>query len=97
MKSIVFLDWDDLYTIVSMVSCCHDCKKELLEKHSDEFTPDDLSELADSVSNLSRIESVLASYLTKGIAFDESCLPDLESDLPKLISDYIIGGEADEK
>lgn len=97
MKSIVFLDWDDLYTIVSTVTYHRDFKKELLEECSDEFTPETLVELADSVSILSRIENVLASYLTKGITFDESRLPDLESYLPKLISDYIKGGESDEK
>lgn len=96
MKRILFLDWDDLYTILSLVTYRLECKKELLENYSDDFRQDDLVELKFNISKLTRIQNILSDYLIKGITFDENCMPDLESRLLALISDFAKGGASDE-
>ncbi len=97
MKHIVFLDFDDLLTICISLDFRCDHYKKIIKERFDEFAPEFLVECADIVSNLTRIYDVLCDYMGKGIAFDESCLPDLESQLPTLISDFLKGGAADEK
>lgn len=97
MKHIVFLDFVDLLAIDASLDFLCDFYKDCIDKGSDEFTPELLAEFSDKISDLTRIHDLISGYIGKGIAFDESCLPDLESRLPALISDFAKGGAEDEK
>lgn len=91
MKHIVFLDSDDLLTICSSVEFRCDHYKKIIDERSVDFPPELLAECADLVSNLTCIQGLLSYYFSKGIVFDESCMPDLESRLPDLISGFVKG------
>lgn len=91
MKHIVFLDFVDLLAIDASLDFLCDFYKDCIDKGSDEFTPELLAEFSDKISDLTRIHDLISGYIGKGIAFDESCIPDLESQLPALISGYLKG------